>query len=43
MIASESKINIFEEIRYFLLFYLNMGFIVHRALVLLILSNFSFV
>ena len=37
-----SKINIFEEMRYFLMFYLNLGFIVHWALVLLILSNFSF-
>ena len=42
MIAYESKINIFEEMRYFLLFYLNLGFIVHWALVLLILSNLSF-
>ena len=37
MIAYESKINIFEEIRYFLMFYLNLGF-----MVLLILFNFSF-
>ena len=42
MVAFESKINIFEEMRYFLLFYLNLGFIVQQALVLLILSNFSF-
>ena len=42
MIAYESKINIFEEIRYFLMFYLNLGFIVYWALVLLILSNLSF-
>ena len=37
MIAYESKINIFEEIRYFLMFYLNLG-----IMVLLILFNFSF-
>ena len=42
MIAYESKINIFAEMRYFLMFYLNLGFIVLLASVLLILSNFSF-
>ena len=42
MIAYETKINIFEEMRYFLMFYLNSGFIVCSAVVLLILSNFSF-
>ena len=36
MIAYESKINIFEEMRYFLMFYLNLGFIVRQALLLLI-------
>ena len=41
MIAYESKINIFEGMRCFLLFYLSLGFIVHWALVLLILSNLS--
>ena len=34
--------NVFGEMRYFLIFYLNLGFIVRCALVLLILSNFSF-
>ena len=42
MIAYESKIKIFEEMRYFLMFYLNLGFIVRQALLLLIWSNFSF-
>ena len=42
MIAYESKMNIFEEMRYFLMFYANLGFIVCCTLVLLILSNFSF-
>ena len=42
MIACESKINIFEEMSYFLMFYLNLGFIVRLALVLLILSRFFF-
>ena len=42
MIAYEAEINIFEEMRYFLMFYLNLGLIVHLALVLLLLSNFSF-
>ena len=42
MIAYESKINIFKEMRYFLMFYLNLGFIVCWELVLFILSNFSF-
>ena len=31
MIAYESKINIFEEMRYFLMFYLNLGFTVCYA------------
>ena len=42
IIAYESKINIFEEIRYFLMFYLNLDFIIYWVLVLLILFNFSF-
>ena len=42
MIAYDAKMNVFEEMRYFLMFYLNLGFIVHWALVLLILSKFSF-
>ena len=42
MIAYELKINIFEEMRYFLMFYLNLDFILCWALVLLILSNFIF-
>ena len=42
MIAYKSKVNIFAEMRYFLMFYLNSDFIVHWALVVLILSNFSF-
>ena len=42
MIACESKNNIFDEIRYFLMFCLNFGFTVHWALVLLILSNFFY-
>ena len=36
------KINMFEEMRFFLIFYLNLGFKVCWALVLLILSKFSF-
>ena len=42
MIAYESKMKIFEEIRYFLMFYLNLDFILHWVLVLLISPNFSF-
>ena len=42
MIVYESKMNIFEEIRYFLMFYLNLDFTVCWPLVLVILSNFSF-
>ena len=41
-VAYESNINIFKEIRYFLLFNPNFGFILHWALILLTLSNFSF-
>ena len=42
MIAYESKMKIFEEIRYFLMIYLNLDFILHWLLVLLISSSFSF-
>ena len=42
MIAYESNINIFEEIRYFLMFYPNLGFTECWALDLLIVSSFSF-
>ena len=41
MIAYESKINIFEEMRYFLMFYQNLGFI-QWAFILFILSNVRF-
>ena len=50
IIAYESKINIFREMRYFLMFYLNLGSMVRMVFVyqclhiinLFILSNFSF-
>ena len=42
MNAYESKINIFEGMRYFLMFHLNLGLIVCWELVLLIQSIFSF-
>ena len=41
MIAYESKIDILKEMKYFLMFYLNLGPVVQRAFVLFILSNFS--
>ena len=42
MTAHEPKINIFEKLRCFLMFYLNFGFTGHWALVLLVLSNLTF-
>ena len=41
MIAYESKIDNFKEMKYFLMFYLNLDPMVQRAFVLFILSNFS--
>ena len=38
MIAYEAKIDIFEEMRYFLMFYLNLGLIVRLAF-----SSFDFI